>query len=131
MSWSFVKSLFSRSIWYDDAAHFGNRVKQKTRFFRLFFFFFFFSLRLVGEAKLDAKGRVDVALDLTLGEEVGRVVGQGLLVLGVELDGLEVGLDAVGRDGLGEDGAAAGDWARRSARASGRIGEETRGDALW
>lgn len=66
-------------------------------------------LRLVGEAELDAKGRVDVALELALADEISRVVGQGLLVLGVELDGLEVGLDAVGRGGLGEDGAATGD----------------------
>lgn len=66
---------------------------------------------LVGEAELDTEGRVDVTLELALADEVSRVVGEGLDVLGVEGDGVEVGLDAVGRGGLCEDDAVAGDWA--------------------
>lgn len=66
--------------------------------------------RLVGEAKVDAEGRVDVSLQLTLLCEVVRVVVEELHVVGVEVDDGLVGGDALGGDGLGEDSAATGDW---------------------
>ena len=63
----------------------------------------------IGKAKLDVECRVDVALQFSLGNEVGRVFREGLHILGVEFDGGEVGLDALGGGRLGEDGAATGD----------------------
>lgn len=67
-------------------------------------------LRLVGEAKVDTKGRVHVALELALGGEVVRVGPERLHVVVVELDDFQVGLDAALGDGFGEDGGATGDY---------------------
>lgn len=66
-------------------------------------------LRLVGEAKVDTEGRVDVALKLSLLGEIVRVIVEQLHILSVKIDNLSVGLDAVRVDRLGEDGAATGD----------------------
>lgn len=59
------------------------------------------ALLLVGEPKVDAERREDEALELDLAE--------GLEVLVVEVDNLEVRLDPRLGNRLGQDGAASGD----------------------
>jgi len=63
------------------------------------------ALALVGEAKIDAERRVDEALDLAAGCDLG----ERLEVAVVEVDDFEVGLDARLGDGLWQDGGTAGD----------------------
>lgn len=66
-------------------------------------------LRLVREAEIDPERRVDIALKLALLGEVFGVVVEDIEVLAVQVDNLEVLLDALGGHRLGNDGASAGD----------------------
>lgn len=76
------------------------------------------TLRLVWEAKVDVKGRVHVALELSFAGKMVRVVVEELSVGIFEVDDVQVGLDTCRRDRLGQNGASSGDWARQSTTAS-------------
>lgn len=64
---------------------------------------------LVGEAKVSAERREDVAVQLAVLGQLLRVVVEQLHVFGVEVLELSVGLDAVRVDRLGDDGDSASD----------------------
>lgn len=68
------------------------------------------ALRLIREPEVDAERRVHVALELALLGEGGGVVVEDLYIVGVEVDDLEVRLDARLGDRFGEHCAASGDW---------------------
>ncbi len=67
-------------------------------------------LRLIREAKVHAKRRVHIALNLAFLDKLVRVAIQKLNVVGVEIDELLVLLNALRRHRFGENGAATGDF---------------------
>lgn len=69
----------------------------------------FYDLGLVGEAKVNAKGRVHETLEGLGSGETVRVLGDGGHVLGIQLHQVTVILDTRGGDRLGENGGTTGD----------------------